>query len=69
VVFYTDGVTEVFNASADIFGETRLTKLLENNWQQGPVALLDQVRRAVSEFSASTLPDDDFTLLVLKRSQ
>lgn len=68
VVFYTDGVTEVFNASADIFGEEGLRQILRLHWGDGPHALVDQIRQAVSEFSATTAPYDDFTLVILQRS-
>ncbi len=68
VVFYTDGVTEVFNTSADIFGEEGLRRILREHWGDGPHALVAQIRQAVSEFSATTAPYDDFTLVILQRS-
>jgi serine phosphatase RsbU (regulator of sigma subunit) len=67
VVFYTDGVTEVFDVSAVIFGEERLKTILQESWDQGPHILVDKVREAVNAFSATALPSDDFTLLVLRR--
>jgi sigma-B regulation protein RsbU (phosphoserine phosphatase) len=67
VVFYTDGVTEVFDASAAAFGEERLKAILQENWDQGPQILVDKVRQAVNAFSATALPTDDFTLLVIRR--
>jgi serine phosphatase RsbU (regulator of sigma subunit)/putative methionine-R-sulfoxide reductase with GAF domain len=67
VVFYTDGVTEVFDASAALFGEERLKLILQENWAQGPQAVVEKVREAVNAFSATALPTDDFTLLVLRR--
>jgi sigma-B regulation protein RsbU (phosphoserine phosphatase) len=67
VVFYTDGVTEVFDASDAAFGEERLKTILQENWDQGPQILVDRVRQAVNAFSATALPSDDFTLLVLRR--
>lgn len=67
VVFYTDGVTEVFDASAAAFGEERLKAILQENWDQGPEAVVERVREAVNAFSATALPTDDFTLLVIRR--
>jgi serine phosphatase RsbU (regulator of sigma subunit) len=67
IVFYTDGVTEVFDVSAALFGEERLKTILQEYWQQGPQVLLDKVREAVNAFSATAVPSDDFTLLVLRR--
>ena len=67
VVFYTDGVTEVFDASSAAFGEERLKTILQENWDQGPEILVERVRQAVNAFSATALPTDDFTLLVIRR--
>lgn len=67
IVFYTDGVTEVFDISAAIFGEERLKLILQEYWHEGPQALVDRVREAVNAFSATAMPSDDFTLLVLRR--
>ncbi|RME76610.1 MAG: GAF domain-containing protein [Chloroflexi bacterium] len=67
VVFYTDGVTEVFNDAADIFGEARLRDVIQAGWDNGPQALVDRIQAAVNRFSATALPHDDFTLLILRR--
>jgi sigma-B regulation protein RsbU (phosphoserine phosphatase) len=67
LVFYTDGVTEVFDVSAALFGEERLKLILQEYWSEGPQILVDKVREAVNAFSATAMPSDDFTLLVLRR--
>ncbi len=67
VVFYTDGVTEVFDSFAALFGEERLKFILQENWAQGPEAVVEKVREAVNAFSATAQPTDDFTLLVIRR--
>ncbi|MEW5957672.1 MAG: SpoIIE family protein phosphatase [Chloroflexota bacterium] len=69
VVFYTDGVTEVFDAAGDIFGEERLKLLLQRHWTQPPQTLVELIRQHVDDFSATALPYDDFTLLILKRNK
>jgi len=69
LVYYTDGVTEVFNAEADIFGLARLKHLVREYWPAGPQALLTAIRQAVHDFSATTLPSDDFTLVILRRRE
>ena len=68
LLLYTDGVIEVFDASADIFGEERLKILAQQNWNQGPQLLVEKVRQAVNAFSAIAQPADDFTLLALRRN-
>jgi sigma-B regulation protein RsbU (phosphoserine phosphatase) len=67
VVFYTDGVTEVFDSFAALFGEERLKLILQENWKQGPQAVVEKVHEAVNAFSATARPTDDFTLLVIRR--
>jgi phosphoserine phosphatase RsbU/P len=67
LVFYTDGVTEVFDASAAAFGEERLNALLQEHWAQGPQTIVEKIREAVNAFSATAQPTDDFTLLVIRR--
>ena len=67
VVFYTDGVTEATDVSVDFFGEERLQDIVRHHWPAGPEAVIDSVRLAVEEFSATSQPADDFTLLVVRR--
>jgi serine phosphatase RsbU (regulator of sigma subunit)/putative methionine-R-sulfoxide reductase with GAF domain len=67
VVFYTDGVTEVFDDSAHMFGEERLKELLQAHWATGPQALVGHIRQAVQRFSATAQPNDDFTLFIIRR--
>jgi sigma-B regulation protein RsbU (phosphoserine phosphatase) len=67
VVFYTDGVTEVFDSESSIFGEERLREILQQTWDDGPKIVVDNVRQAVNRFSATALPNDDFTLLIFRR--
>lgn len=68
VVFYTDGVTEVFDDAGNIFGEEQLQAVIRASWPEHPAALVSEIRQAVSRFSGKAVPDDDFTLLVLQRS-
>ena len=64
---YTDGVTERRNRSREEFGETRLIEALRA-WSRLPAReILDKVSEAVRAFSPSSEPDDDMTLIVLKR--
>jgi serine phosphatase RsbU (regulator of sigma subunit)/putative methionine-R-sulfoxide reductase with GAF domain len=67
IFLYTDGVTEVFGATEEMFGEERLKALVQEHWAEGPSAVVAAIQQAVRDFSATTLPSDDFTLLVLRR--
>jgi sigma-B regulation protein RsbU (phosphoserine phosphatase) len=74
LLVYTDGATEAAapghaDAKEDdfMFGEERLKALLVKVAPQGPEAVLDAVRDALHQFTASDHLKDDLTLLVLQR--
>ena len=64
--FYSDGLTENFNADDEEFGEERLLNLLVENRFMGAEELKQKVRQAVTAFSGGNPPYDDFTIVVLK---
>jgi sigma-B regulation protein RsbU (phosphoserine phosphatase) len=65
IIFYTDGVTEAYSPGGDMFGTERLDRVLENCALQA-TALLDDVLRALIEFTADHPADDDRTLVVAR---
>jgi sigma-B regulation protein RsbU (phosphoserine phosphatase) len=66
LLFYSDGLTENFNAKEEEFGEERLLKLLLENRSLGADDLKEKVVREVTDFSGGRPPLDDFTIVVLK---
>lgn len=67
LVLYTDGITEAYNASGQMFGLERLDRVLEN-CSVGASDLLRSVLVAVEEFTGGAAPHDDRTVLVAKIS-
>jgi serine phosphatase RsbU (regulator of sigma subunit) len=65
VVFYTDGVTEAFNAESEEFGESRLVEALRQNRDLPPQHLLTSLVEQVRRFSPHE-QRDDITVLVAK---
>jgi GAF domain-containing protein len=67
LLFYTDGVTESFSPSGEIFGEERLVKALET----APGSRVDDLNihlsRVLTDFLEGDLPSDDLTLIFLHR--
>lgn len=64
--FFTDGVTETSDSSGDLFGEKRLSALLEGKAQLG---LDEGLEAAVSEITAwrkGAAQSDDFTILAIE---
>jgi GAF domain-containing protein len=78
LVLYTDGVTESFSPQGEMFGEERLSQLIEDlvRCGQPPDAsprisageIIKEIDQKVIEFTGETLPHDDLTLVVLKRN-
>ena len=75
LLVYTDGATEAAapghgddKTDEHMFGEERLKALLREVSPKGPEAVLDAVRTALHEYTASPHLKDDLTLLVLQRS-
>lgn len=68
VFFYTDGVTEAFNARDDEYGEARLAQQLETGRRLGDRALLDAIGHDVLFHCGPVRPKDDMTFMVLTRT-
>jgi sigma-B regulation protein RsbU (phosphoserine phosphatase) len=64
---YTDGIVEHRNRSREEFGETRLIESLRTSSLLPAHQVLDRVYEAVEAFSPATEPDDDMTVVILKR--
>jgi serine phosphatase RsbU (regulator of sigma subunit)/anti-sigma regulatory factor (Ser/Thr protein kinase) len=67
LVLYTDGITEVFNAQEEEFGEARLARLVIANAGRSAQALSDLVVEAARAFAVEDGMVDDETLIVIKR--
>jgi sigma-B regulation protein RsbU (phosphoserine phosphatase) len=68
LVLYTDGITEATPPSADEeYGDDRLTHVVQAACHLDPVAVVDRVFTAVAEYSETTTPADDQTVMVVKR--
>jgi sigma-B regulation protein RsbU (phosphoserine phosphatase) len=67
LVLYTDGITEANNEQGEMFGLSRLDKVLEN-CAVGASDLLHSVLHALREFTGDEPAHDDQTLLVAKIS-
>ena len=66
LLLYTDGVTEAFSATDELYGSERLQKLVEEYEHQHPKQLVDTVRTDVTAWSHGVEQSDDITLLALE---
>jgi len=67
VIFYTDGVTEVFDSQERQFGVERLIRVVEKNRDKTGREIQNAVYDTVKRFASPGHVFDDFTMIVLKR--
>jgi serine phosphatase RsbU (regulator of sigma subunit)/pSer/pThr/pTyr-binding forkhead associated (FHA) protein len=67
LVIYSDGVTEASNTQGDEFETDRLGEAVLRSRAQSAAAILNEVNRAVAEFTAGAAQSDDITLIVARR--
>jgi len=65
VVMYTDGITEAFNPSREMFGVAGLDASLEG-CSGAPDCVVDSVHGALYEHTNSRTRDDDQTIVALR---
>lgn len=66
IVFFSDGIVDAVNATGEMFGDERLTALLESQHHPTAQSTVDAVLRAVSDFQSGTDHFDDETVVVLR---
>ena len=67
LLLYTDGVTEAFNYSEELYSEERLEKLLATHDIQIDENVVSMVINDVKEFEGDTEQSDDITILAIRR--
>jgi serine phosphatase RsbU (regulator of sigma subunit) len=66
VVLYTDGITEAMNPSSDLFGEARLSRIVEEHGHLDSGELRERILREIEAFVGSADQHDDMTMILLK---
>ena len=67
LVIYSDGVSEANNLAEDEFGMDRLTAVISANVSRSASGIRDKVESALSEFTGTAAPNDDITLVIVKK--
>jgi len=65
-LFFTDGLSEAMNPGAELFGEGRLRRILEDGGRLTSEELKEKILEEVRQFVGEADPHDDMTLVVLK---
>jgi serine phosphatase RsbU (regulator of sigma subunit) len=63
---YTDGITEAKNPDNEEFGFLRLKEYLKGHSESSPTEIEHGILQALNEFCGTKLPDDDFTMMIVK---
>jgi sigma-B regulation protein RsbU (phosphoserine phosphatase) len=66
IFLYTDGVTEANNSNNELYGEERLNRFLNENYNLALSELLPSVKRSIDEFVGDAPQFDDITMLIFE---
>lgn len=66
LIMYTDGLTDAMDPADVLFGETRLTTVLQAHHGADPTEILNQVDQAVNTHTAPGRASDDINIIVLQ---
>ena len=65
-LLFTDGISEAMNGRDDLFGESRLGRLVETHANLAPEELRERVLREIAAFVGDAPQHDDMTMILLK---
>jgi sigma-B regulation protein RsbU (phosphoserine phosphatase) len=65
LVLYTDGVTEAFNPTEELYGSQRLVDEVRVHGSGTPAALVERICQSITNFAGTAPQSDDITLTVL----
>jgi sigma-B regulation protein RsbU (phosphoserine phosphatase) len=66
IVLYTDGITEAMNVDSDLFGEARLSRIVEEHGHLDSGELRERILREIEAFVGTADQHDDMTMILLK---
>jgi sigma-B regulation protein RsbU (phosphoserine phosphatase) len=69
LVFYTDGITEAMNTDSDLFGDSRLSQIVEEHGHLDSGELRERILREIEAFVGTADQHDDMTMILIKVTQ
>lgn len=69
LVLYTDGISEAVGAEMTLYGEQRIVRLVEESHRLDAKEIAERILADVDSFCAGDEPQDDKTIIVVKRSR
>ena len=68
-IFYTDGISEAMNGESELFGESRLSRLLGEHGHLDAGELRERILREIESFVGTADQHDDMTMILMKIEQ
>jgi sigma-B regulation protein RsbU (phosphoserine phosphatase) len=69
IVLYTDGVSEAMNHDAELFGDSRLSRIIEEHGHLESGELRERILREIESFVGAADQHDDMTMILMKVEQ
>ena len=66
ITLYTDGITEAMNAAGDLFGDGRLSRIIEEHGHLSSGELRERILREIEAFVGGADQHDDMTMILVK---
>jgi sigma-B regulation protein RsbU (phosphoserine phosphatase) len=66
IVLYTDGITEAMNTESDLFGDSRLSRIVEEHGHLESGELRERILREIESFVGAADQHDDMTMILMK---
>jgi sigma-B regulation protein RsbU (phosphoserine phosphatase) len=66
LVLYTDGITEAMNIDSDLFGDSRLSRIVEEHGHLDSAELRERILREIEAFVGGADQHDDMTMILMK---
>ncbi len=69
IVLYTDGISEAMNIDAELFGDSRLSRIVEEHGHLESSELRERILREIEAFVGAADQHDDMTMILMKVEQ
>jgi serine phosphatase RsbU (regulator of sigma subunit) len=66
ITLYTDGITEAMNGEGDLFGDARLSRIIEEHGHLSCGELRERILREIESFVGGADQHDDMTMILVK---
>ena len=69
LLLYTDGISEARETGGTLFGEERILEMMREGNDLPVTELTQRIMRAACDFTGPGFPEDDMTIVIVKRAE